>query len=155
MFNALFLIWPPASRSKVCRVWRYKAAPHLGKLIDDAQKMEECSRMWLGFDRAVLDCESPSSMFGLRQHLAGHMETCGAACPVSAYCIDMIEQLDKWQPLLNKFSWHWWHAHRLASEAAEMLSAPRPGTFYVCMDFQDRQVATTITGTAGKVVRRE
>ena len=38
---------------------------------------------------------------------------------------------------IEKWSWHWWHAHTLCGEAADMLENPEGGTFYACIDFQE------------------
>ena len=51
--------------------------------------------------------------------------------------MDFVAEVDCNTDYIEKWSWHWWHAHTLCGEAADMLENPEGGTFYACIDFQE------------------
>jgi hypothetical protein len=120
----------------VCRVWRFKVAPKLQTLIDEAAKCEDCSSAWQGIELKQLDVESPEAMNKLRNHAIDHVETC-AGCPAMLTMVSLVEQLDSWTTHLDNWSWHWWHAHKLQEEAAQMLDSPRQRVLYIEWDYQE------------------
>jgi hypothetical protein len=77
----------------VCRVWRFKVAPKLQKLVDEAATCKLCSSAWQGIELKQLDVESPKAMTTLQNHAIDHVANC-AGCPAQVFLHDLVGQLD-------------------------------------------------------------
>ena len=129
----------PMNKKEVCRVWRYKVEPQVLKLIADCRMLKLCPLLWNGFDWSKPEPESPKWLHGLDRHLKSHFHDC-AECPATVWGVDTDESVQKFQRFVNRWSWHWWHSHKLAEEAERMFVEAQPGALYMMYDFQDRIV---------------
>ena len=117
-------------------MWRYKVSPHISGILRLAESLTECPKLWDGTDvMKNFDIENPKHLFALRQHAVQHSEQCGE-CVVLLGLQDLVAEVDAWHPHVERWSWHWWHAHQLQSEMNQMWANPSAGCLYCCMDFQ-------------------
>ena len=125
---------------QVCRVWRYKVFPQLGKIISMIEKPSACPTMYAGLDRSCINVEDPDELLKVRNHMQTHLNEC-IGCMATDFGEQALADLDDWLPLVRRWSWHWWHAAVLQQEYQQMLAEPQEATWYVCMDFQDHCTA--------------